>query len=136
MNVATADLISLNLDDGSEGHEQRGVRRAVVLKTLKEGRFIVLVVAPTTSKIANFPLNHPYYPRLPKGTGSKPPQGSEPGFPGLDLDSVVLLDHVRSVDPDDPERQVVIVGRLSPQVFLPILSNFAVMMGLIKKPGL
>lgn len=70
------------------GHEQEGLRPAVVLAVPSKARFPVLLVAPLTTDRGQpwAPAAPDLYPRLPKGTA---------GLPG---DSIVLLDQARSID--------------------------------------
>jgi mRNA-degrading endonuclease toxin of MazEF toxin-antitoxin module len=127
--VATRDLITVNLEDGSSGHEQSGRRTAVVIKAISDGRFPILVVVPTSSQLDKFPVGHLNYPRLRRGAGNKAAEGAFPGWPGLDSESVVVLDQIRSIDPNDAGRGVRVVGRLSNDEFKPLMSSLIRMLG-------
>jgi mRNA interferase MazF len=77
-----------------QGHEQEGMRPALVLASPTGARFPVLLVAPmTTDRGQPWAAAAPWlYPRLAKGTA------------GLPADSIVLLDQARSVDAERARR--------------------------------
>lgn len=89
----------------------------------------MIVVAPTTSKVDQFAKGHLNYPRLPQGAGAIPAEGASPGFRGLDQESVVLLDQVRSIDPEDTDRSIKVIGRLEMDAFRQVMTQFIKMMG-------
>ncbi len=71
-----------------EGHEQHGIRPALVLAIPRKTRFPVLWMIPITTDRGQswISLSKNIYLRLPKGSG------------GLPADSVLLLDQLRAVD--------------------------------------
>ncbi|ADG05659.1 type II toxin-antitoxin system PemK/MazF family toxin [Kyrpidia tusciae] len=83
------------------GHEQEGVRLAVVLGVPPEPvRFGVVLVAPATTRAGQWARRNPLlYPRLPAGAG------------GLRRPSTILLDQVRALD---LQRTVEYLGTLAP----------------------
>ncbi|MBM4396801.1 MAG: type II toxin-antitoxin system PemK/MazF family toxin [Deltaproteobacteria bacterium] len=93
------------------GHEQEGLRPAVVLAVPSRSRFPVLLVAPlTTDRGQEWASAAPgLYPRLPKGAG------------GLPADSIVLLDQTRSIDAVRVRRML---GTLEKTIFKSILAKW------------
>lgn len=71
-----------------QGHEQQGIRPAMVLAVPKRARFPVIWMVPiTTDRQQSWVKSADHiYIRLPKGTG------------GLPADSILLLDQMRSLD--------------------------------------
>jgi len=96
------------------GHEQEGLRPAVVLAVPAKARFPVLLVAPlTTDRGQPWVLAAPeLYLRLPQGSG------------GLPVDSIVLLDQARSID---AARVRWLLGTLEKKTFATILSRWLAM---------
>jgi len=91
------------------GHEQEGVRPALVLAVPAKPRFPVLVAAPmTTDRAQPWAQAAPHlYLRMPKGSG------------GLPVDSIMLLDQARSLDAERVRRHL---GTLDPKVLDRVLT--------------
>lgn len=83
------------------GHEQHGVRPAMVLAIPQKARFPVIWMLPiTTDRGQSWAKSSPsIYIHLPKGTG------------GLPAGSILLLDQLRSLDAKRVKRFVGIVPR-------------------------
>jgi mRNA interferase MazF len=96
------------------GHEQEGLRPAVVLAIPSKARFPVLLVAPlTTDRGQPWALAAPeLYPRLPGRSA------------GLPTDSIVLLDQARSIDAARVRR---LLGSLENEAFGSIRSRWLAM---------
>lgn len=84
------------------GHEQDGVRPVLVMSTLDDAPFPVLLVIPTTSRYRAVPLHVPILP----------PEG------GLRVPSVFLCEQMRSLSLERFDRRLGTVGRATmDQVF-------------------
>ena len=94
-----------------DGHEQVGVRPALVLAVPSRPRFPVLLATPmTTDRAQPWVLAAPgIYLRLPKETGSLP------------ADSILLLDQTRALDAFRFQR---FLGTLDPSTFNGVLTNW------------
>ena len=98
------------------GREQEGLRPAVVVGTPESPRFPVSIVVPLTTRGGSWAERSPVlYPKLLAGSG------------GLQRDSVVLLDQVRSLDIG---RVRGYLGSLETDEFHPIQSGLRRMFGL------
>jgi mRNA interferase MazF len=100
------------------GHEQEGVRPALVLAVPRGARFQVILASPlTTDRSQPWAAAAPaLYPRLPEGTG------------GLPADSILLLDQTRSLDATRVRR---FLGSLDPVALGEVLGRW---MALFAKP--
>jgi len=93
------------------GHDQEGVRPALVLAVPARARFPVLLAAPmTTDRAQAWAVSSPgIYLRLPKGAG------------GLPVDSILLLDQTRSLDAGRVRR---FLGALDQAAFASVLAKW------------
>jgi mRNA interferase MazF len=100
--------------DPTLGHEQRGVRPAIVVSdpdVITSQRYPLLCVVPVTSK---------------RGDGALYPQLS-PGSSGLARASFALVDQLRSVD---KRRVIKVYGQISPAETQAVDSGLTLFLGL------
>jgi len=109
--VAAGDVLSITLPTHDpEGHEQEGVRPAVVVG-VPQGymRYPVVIVVPLTTQSGLWVARNPaLYQSLPPGAG------------GIPRASTVLIDQVRAVD---IRRVRAYIGTLEEAAFEPIRTN-------------
>lgn len=100
------------------GHEQRGVRPAVVASTSEVGtsqRFPMLAVVPLTRTAGQGTL----YPKI------------GPGPTGLNQDSYALIDHLRSID---KRRVARVIGTITNDELAAIDLGLRHFLGLVQEP--
>lgn len=93
------------------GHEQKGIRPALVLSVPSGARFPVLIATPlTTDREHDWSKKAPYlYLKLPKGTA------------GLPSDSILLLDQTRSIDFARTKR---FIGRVEKKILDAVIAHW------------
>jgi mRNA interferase MazF len=112
-DLAVGDVVIVYLPaHDPKGREQEGARPAIVIAIPWEPmRYPAILIAPVSSQIGSWVAANPsLYPVLPAGTG------------GLRLESVVLLDQVRTID---RRRLGDYLGSMNAQQYQPIYEGLA-----------
>jgi mRNA interferase MazF len=119
--LAIGDVLKVSLpQQNPPGHEQEGYRPAVVVGIIPGPmRYPMVLVVPTTTHTGQTwaAENLKVYPLLKAGSGS------------LTVDSIVLLDQLRSVDLG---RIGAYMGTLNPEEYAPIHEGLVLILGLKK----